>query len=103
MSVAAKKKNKRKRPPAPEVKQSDEGVVVTYPDRKLRKPGPDRAVTRRTPPPPVRCPYCVEEGREGRSERITGHEGVSYYRCLECCDPERGEPTRFKVIARAGE
>lgn len=83
------------------IKQTKRGVTVTthLPGRVLREPGPDKAVVRQRQPP-ARCPYCKEEGREGRSERVTWSNGVGYYKCRECCDPETGRPTRFKVLTR---
>lgn len=96
-----KRTRKRKAPPPPRVEQTDEGVRVTYPERAVHSAGPARAVLRRHTPP-VRCPYCARDGREGRAERITGSApGVSHYRCLDCCDPELGRPSTFKVITEA--
>ena len=92
MSVAVRR-NAKVKPEPPRVEQTKEGVQVTYPGRTLRK----SLIAPPVRPVPVRCPFCTLEGREGRSERVTGGAGVSYYRCLECCDPEHGAPTRFKV------
>jgi len=85
----------------PRVEQTDDGVRVTYPGMTLRKPGPERAVTRRQAPP-VRCPYCEAEGREGRCRRSGGGSSPnsSIYVCIECCDPETCGPSRFLVFSR---
>ncbi len=88
---------RKKKPPKPRVEQTGEGVRITRPGRVLRKVGPERAVLRKRPPP-IRCPYCTAEGRTGFARRITGSGGVSYYECLECCEPEFGAPQTFKVL-----
>ena len=83
----------------PKVEQAPEGVQITLPGYVLREEGPARAVTR-TLPPPVRCPYCEAEGRAGRCKRSGsgGTPGSTTYECLECCDPERGRPSRFTAF-----
>lgn len=87
-------------PLAPKVEEGKEGVRVLYEGRVLRGKGPPRFV-RRVLPPPIRCPYCVHEGRVGRCRRIgsAGLPKVSLYECNECCSPDLGKPSRFNVDA----
>lgn len=96
MAGTSRKKARKAR----KVKQDADGVKVTYPGRVIHRQKKPLSVTRRVQA--VRCPYCKTEGRQGEARRAGSGSapGTSVYVCQECCDPERGQPTRFLVMVK---